>query len=251
MIIYKKKNIMKKFVAVFCLISFFSVQSCFMERSSDERVKHTEEMTFESFDGIKISRLFKTKVIKGDKFNVTASVPERYADCLSIEIDSENNLVVTLNCEINNPKRRDIFEAEITCPSFERIIASDLCKVSVVSEFSAENIELMAYSLSEITFREQLTVGNNCIVNAESMSKINIIGTTSSLEVKASDMANVDCSKLSAKTVNASSSSMSGITVNADEKLELKATDMSRIRYTGGGEVVKSESESMSTIKKR
>ena len=242
---------MKKLVAVLCLISFFSVQSCFMERSSDERVKHTEEMTFESFDGIKISRLFKAKIVKGDKFSVTASVPERYADCLSIETDSENNLVVTLSCEINNPKRRDIFEAEITCPSFERIIASDLCKVSVVSEFSAENMELRAYSLSEITFKEQLKVENNCIVNAESMAKINISGTSSSLKITASDMANVDCREMSAKTVQATARSMSGINVNANEKLELKATDMSKIRYSGNGEVIRSESESMSTIKKR
>ena len=242
---------MKKLVAVFCFIAIFSVQSCFMERSSDERVKHTEEMTFESFDGIKISRLFKGKIVKGDNFKVTASVPERYADCLSIEIDSDNNLVVTMTCEINNPKRRDIFEAEITCPSFERLITSDLCKVNVVSEFSAENVELRAYSLSEITFKEQLTVGNNCIVSTESMSKINIMGTTSTLEIYASDMSNVDCGKLRAKTVNASASSMSGITVNADEKLELKASDMSRIRYSGNGEVIRSESESMSTIKKR
>ena len=242
---------MKKLVTVFCFIVFFSLQSCFLERSSDERVKHTVEKSFESFDGINISRLFKAKVVKGDSFKVTVSVPERYADCLSIDIDSENNLVITMTCEIKNPKRRDVFEAEITCPSFEKIIASDLCKVNVVSEFSVGNMELRAYSLSEITFREQLTVGNNCIVSAESMSKINIMGTTSSLEILASDMSNIDCGKLSAKTVNASASSMSGVSVNADEKLELKASDMSRIRYTGDGEVVRSENESMSTIKKR
>ena len=242
---------MKKLVAVICLISFFSVQSCFMERSSDERVKHTEEMAFESFDGINISRLFKTKIVKGDNFKVSVSVPERYADCLSVETDSDNNLVITMNCEIKNPKRRDIFEAEITCPSFERIIASDLCKINVISEFSVENMEIRAYSLSEITFKEQLTVENNCIVSTESMSKINIMGTSSTLEITASDMSNVDCSKLTAKTVQATARSMSGISVNANEKLELKASDMSRIKYSGSGVVARSESESMSTIKKR
>ena len=241
---------MKKLVVIICLFAFFAIQSC-TERGSEEKAPHTEELIFESFDGIKVSRLFNVKVIKGDKYKVTASVPERYADGLSIEIDSENNLVVSMTYDVKNTKRRDVFEAEITCPSFNRIIAEDLCKINVISEFSAENMELRAISLSEISFKEQLMVENNCKINAENMSKIVVSGTVSSLEIDADNMANVDCSMMSAKNVKASARSMSNITVSADEKFELEASNMSGIKYSGNGEVIRTVSESMSTIKKR
>ena len=263
---------MKKLVAVICLIAFFGTQSCVEGRYRDGRAEgkgvHTEEKSFESFDGIKVSRLFKAKVVKGDKYEVKTNVPARYADRLSVEIDSENNIVITLSGSIDT-KRREVFEAEITCPSFERIIAEDLSIIDVVSGFSAENMELSAYSLSEISVREQLKVENNCNikaasskiklnVNAESiyisssdMSKVTASGTVSSLEVDANSMASVNCRRLSAKTVRATANSMADISVVADEKFDLDASDMSRIKYSGNGEVIRKEAASMSIITKR
>ena len=245
---------MKKLATLFSLIAFFSiqfsVQSCVMERGSDDKGNHTEEMSFESFGGIKVSRLFKVEVVIGDKFAVTTSMPERYADQLSVEVDSENNLVITMDGSIDK-KNRDVFKAKVTCPSFERIIAGDLTKVTVISEFSAQNMELSAHSLSDIIFREKLNVENHCIIKAESMSKINVLGTASSLEVEAREMADVNCRKLNVKTVTAKANSMSGISVNADEKFELEASDMSKIKYSGDGEVIRKESAGMSSISKR
>jgi len=265
---------MKKLVAVICLIAFFATMSCvegrYREREgrNEDRGNYIKTESFESFDGIKVARLLKAKVVKGDKFEVTIKVPERYKDQISAEIDSENNLVVTLTGEINK-KRRDVFEAEITCPSFVRIIVEDLSKVSVISEFSAENMELSAYSLSDISFKEQLKVANSCRINAESskikvdisvesiiinslsMSEVNASGTATSLEVEAHSMAKANCSKLIAKTVKATAHSMADVAVYADEKFDLEAGDMAKIRYSGDGEVIRKESGSMSSISKR
>ena len=245
---------MKKLSTLFYLVVFIlihiSIQSCVMERSSEEKGNHTEELSFESFDGIKVSRLFIVEVVIGDKFAVTTSVPERYADQLSVKVDSDSTVVITTEGKIDK-KRRDVFKAKITCPSFEKIIAEDLTKINVISGFSASNMEISANSLSEITFKEKLNVENNCIVKAENMSKINVSGTASSLEVIARDMADVNCSNLNVKTATATANSMSGISVHADEKFELEASDMSRIRYLGDGEIVRKVVNSMSSINKK
>jgi hypothetical protein len=44
---------------------------------------------------------------------------------------------------------------------------------------------------------------------------------------------------------------MSEIFVHVDEKLELSASDMLRIRYSGDGKLLKRRSEGLSMIKKK
>ncbi|MDR2916636.1 MAG: DUF2807 domain-containing protein [Tannerella sp.] len=259
---------MKKLI-VFCLIAVFAAQSC-TGRVSDAKGVHTEERSFDSFDGIKVSKFLNAKVVKGDHYGVKVNVPQQYADYLTVEIDSENNLVIRISSDKKEPKRSDKFEAEITCPSFDRILVENLASVEVISEYTFENIKLVARSLASISFKEQAEVKNNCQIEANdlakmtlnlvaenllakstSMSVITVSGTVSALDVNASDMAKINCRKLNTKTAKVRARAMSEIDVQADERFELSASDMSRIRYTGAGEVAKTHAESMSTIRKK
>ncbi len=259
---------MKKLI-VFCLMALFVLPSC-AERTSDAKGVYTEEKSFDSFDGIKISKFLNAKVVKGDTYSVKINMPQRYSDYLTVEIDSENNLAIRISIDEKGPKRNDKFEAEITCPSFDRIIVENLASVEVVSEYAFDNVKLVAQSLASISFKEQAQVKNNCQVEANDLSKINlnlvaenllakstsmsaitVTGTVSALDANASDMAKINCRKLSAKTAKATASSMSEVNVQADERFELSASDMSHIRYTGAGEVAKTHAESMSSIRKK
>lgn len=53
------------------------------------------------------------------------------------------------------------------------------------------------------------------------------------------------------KEIHTKEMNMSEIFVHADENLELDASDMSRIRYSGCGEVTKADCENMSSIRKK
>ena len=259
---------MKKLI-VFCLIVFFSTQSC-IGRVPEAKGIHTEERSFDSFDGIKVSKFLNAKVVKGDNYRVKVNVPQQYADYLTVEIDSENNLSIRIRSDIKKPKRGEKFEAEIICPSFDRIIVENLASVEVVSEYTFENIGLIARSLSSISFKEHAKVSNNCQVEAcvlsevnlkldaenllaksNSMSVITVAGTAFIVGANARDMAKINCRKLNVKTAKVTARTMSEIDVQADERFELSASDMSRIRYAGAGEIAKMHAESMSTIWKK
>lgn len=258
---------MKKLI-VLCLIAMFAAQAC-ME-GSDVKGVYTEQMSFESFDGIKVSRFLNVKVVKGDRYEVKVNIPERYKDSLLVEVNADNNLIVKLQRNEKRAKRREKFEIEVICPSFNRIVADAMSEVNVMSGFSFENVELNAYALSTIFVKEQMNVKHNCKINASDLSKIElslevenmvvkssdmstvtIIGTASTLDAKASDLSRIRCQKLIAKTVKATAHAMSEVFVNADEKLNMDASDMSRIRYSGSGEVAKKRTESLSSISKR
>jgi hypothetical protein len=265
----KNKNVMKK-LTVICLIAAFAVQSCVRENAGTEK-NHTEQKSFDSFEGIKVSRLMNAKVIKGNEYGVKITVPERYAESVSVTVDPENNLVITLRPDRDGLKRkhRETFEAEITCPSFSRIVAGDLTRVEVLSAYSPENLELKARALSSITFREPVKVSSSCSIDAGSHSSIKLdieaatlsiksgelssvtaSGTASVLDVSAGNMAKVKCRELIATTVNATAFSMSEIFVHVDGKLNLSATDLSKVRYNGDGELLRKRCESLSVILK-
>ena len=259
-----------KQLMVICLIVVFAAQSC--TGTSDMKRIHTEKMSVESFNGIKISRFLNAKVVKGDEYSVKISVPERYADSVSVSIDAENNLRVRLQREdAKKPmKRSEKFEVEITCPAFDRVFAEDGSGIEVMPGFAFENVELNAHALAAISIKEWVKVENSCKIDARDLSKVQLnvetenlevksgslssvtlVGTVANLNASASDMSKINSRKLTAKIVHAKAGDMSEIFVHADEKLELEASDMSRIRYTGAGEVEKNHCEGMSTIRKK
>ena len=266
---------MKKLVVV-CLVIVVAVQSCVWKRADSKEI-YTEQKSFDSFEGIKVTRLIEATVVHGDEYSVKINMPQYYADSVSMAVDSENNLVVHLFANRIRVKSGRIrvksgkkIKAEITCPSFNRLIAGDLSDVKVMPGYSFENIKLKAYALSSISFKEQIDVKNSCqidvsdcsnvklnltaenlVVNSRSISTATISGAVSTFDANAGDMSKIKCQKLIAKTVNATASSMSEIFVHADEKLELSATDISKIRYSGDGELLKRRCESLSMVKKK
>ncbi|MDR1098396.1 MAG: DUF2807 domain-containing protein [Tannerella sp.] len=259
---------MKKLIVI-CLIAVFAVQSC--TRQDADMKNYTEQKSFDSFEGIKVCRLMKVKIVKGNEYGVKTTVPERYAESLSVTVDPENNLVIDIHVSGDGikKKRSGTFEAEITCPSFSRIVAGDITHVEVLSAYSPESLELKATALSSITFKEPVKVNSGCRIDVSDLSKIKLdieavsldiksraissvtaSGTVSVLDVSAGNMAKIKCRGLIAKTVHATAFSMSEIFVHADEKLELSATDLSKIRYYGDGEVLRKRCESLSMVKK-
>lgn len=259
---------MKKLVVV-CLVIVVAVQSCVWKRADSKEI-YTEQKSFDSFEGIKVTKLIEATVVHGDEYSVKINMPQYYADSVSMAVDSENNLVVHLFANRIRVKSGKKIKAEITCPSFNRLIAGDLSDVKVMPGYSFENIKLKAYALSSISFKEQVDVKNSCqidvsdcsnvklnltaenlVVNSRTISTATISGAVSTFDAKAGDMSKIKCQKLIAKTVNATASSMSEIFVHADEKLELSATDISKIRYSGDGELLKRRCESLSMVKKK
>jgi hypothetical protein len=221
---------MKKLAIIFGLaLSLSFISGCkgihFGKGIAGSGIRKTEKRVVPDFKKVEIGGAYEVEVI--------ASQQQQ-----SLELEGDDNILPLIKTEVKNGTLYIHSDKpfNVQKPIRVKISASDIqtMDISGACDVNAKNIKTDRFE-----------------INASGASDVKVQGETTSLKIDSNGASNIDAEKLTARSVNVSTSGAGTTRVNVTEELTANASGASSIIYSGEPKVVNKKDSGASSITKK
>lgn len=220
---------MKKIAVIICLISLSFATAChgihFGKGIAGSGVRKTEKRVVSDFKEIQIGGAYELEVVAQQETQ-------------GIEIEGDDNILPLIKTEVRNGTLYVESDRPFNVKKAIRvkISAMDIRGLDISGACNAEvkNIKADRFEL-----------------NVSGASDINIQGETTSLKIDSNGVSKINAEKLTARSVNVSTSGTGTTRVYATEEITADASGASSITYSGDPKVVNKKDSGASSITKK
>ncbi len=213
-------------------------------QESSSTYGNTKSYNFDNFDAVQVNGPMNISIAQGEEFRVVLSGRDSYLEKILV---SENDGVLEV---IYDEKELDLqrgyrnIKLRIIMPSLTNLHIKG-ASVGNIAGFEEEKMKIRISAASEITIDSDISY---LVVNLNSASSLDLIGSGDVMEVNLSSAAQLDAYKFDAQNVTVSVSSAAKAKVYATETLSIKASSLGDVKYRGGATVTKKRSSSLGNI---
>ena len=215
-----KKNVLKtEFAAMLLLLFSLSV----MAQNGNRNVV-TQTRDIATFDGIKVSAVFKIFFTQGEPQSVKIETNENLIGKVSTEVTG-GILELGTKGSINNPSKMIVY---ITAKDLKSLDMTGASKFTTTNKVTTPELNLDLSGISAATITADATVVK-CDISG--VSKLDLQGSGDQLSADISGTAKLLASKFEVNSVEINTSGVGSATVNALKSVSLDASGASKINY--------------------
>ena len=207
------------FVALLLLLVSLGVMA---QNDNNNLVTQTRDVA--TFDGIKVSAVFKVIFTQGELQSVKIEADENSMDKISTVVKG-GILYLGTKGNVNNPHRLSVY---ITAKDLKSLDMSGATKFSTTNKIITPKLKLDLSGISAATLDLDATIVN---CDLSGVSKLNLQGTADQLSAEISGTAKLMASKFEVKEAKINTSGVGSAIVNASKSVTLEASGASNIKY--------------------
>ncbi len=234
---------------------FFALAAAIFAISAGAFAQETVQKTFDfgDFDGIRASFTHHVYVTEGTSDKIEVTCPKKLADYLDYKVV---NGVLNLDVNLPNWKRRPLsgnseIIVSVQMKEINSISLSGCTELDARGNFTGKDLKIKVSGASQIcdalninakTLDLGISGSSECTIKGSfkkiegqvsGASELELKGATDELSIECSGASEVDAEEMVAGNVDASASGASEVKVYGNNRLTLKSSGASSIRYYG------------------
>ncbi len=202
----------------------------------------TKVFELADFSKVAAGSAFDVMITEGDKFGVAVTVDDNLAEYLEVR-QTKGTLQIGLKPNVNI--RKATLKAEVTMPSLTGLKLEGATRTKITGFISDQVLDVELGGASNL--RGEIKSGN-ARFRASGASRVELDGSAREARIEASGASTVNLTRFSSEDTWVDASGASHVTVNAKEKLEVKASGASSVQYVGQPASVKTHTSGASSV---
>lgn len=234
---------MLKNIICLSLSLFISFSTCLAQKSKYAKV-HTEEINLESFDALDLEGVFNVYLQKSNEESILIETNKDYHDLISVDVRGG-----TLEIYMKNNKNLNLkkFNLYINYKNLNSIDVDIVGNLVAEDEIDGDKIELIIDGVGNSSFNF------NCkTLDAEfkRIGNIEISGKVENVMINSKCTGNLRCRDLIAQNLKLSSNQIGNIDVHAEDTLDIEASGVGNVTYSGNAKIVNLDSSGVGKVRK-
>ncbi|MCM1989979.1 head GIN domain-containing protein [Oceanirhabdus seepicola] len=216
-------------------------------RSTIKGSDNSETKTFEltDFNKISASHVFQVTIEKSNEFDVEVTYDDNLSEYLEVELKDD-----TLRLSLDNKHNYDdvTLKATVKVPDICEINGSGVTSFELKEGFEFEHDLYVDLSgVSKLTGKIKM---GDVDIDISGCSKVKLEGSGKDLSCHASGVSGVDFEEFQVDNADIQISGSSNAIINADGKIKVAASGISKLEYKGDGTIESSGVSGLSEVKK-